>query len=355
MVSLLVIHRQKHPTYHRADEISNFLCRSNLFSDVACLSPKPGVVTDEGRLPLMWFKDILQFKNLHKKMFDVCWTDELSIAAFAKELRLLKLARKFVYDDPDYFPSLYSGWLKHLVEIMEARAARGADLVISISHELARMRIEQGANMVKIIPNGINYELLNKAYWLRTNRTYRVDFKPEKLIYIGSFELLGLTPYVLAEVFKKRPDAILILAGYGKLPKEFHKLGIMRNVKFLGTVPHNNLGDILASADVGLALLTSPAFNYGVPLKMVEYIAAGLPVITTAFKPLAKFVSENNVGMSVSNDVKKMAEAVLSLLNLSRNEYVELSHRAMKCAEIYDWQSLLRRYTRYIIECAEDD
>lgn len=354
MVSLLIIHRKKHPTYQRADEIAKFLMTSDSFNHKLLLPTNATVVTPTGRLPFMWLQDIFKFKRCCKATFDVCWTDELSVMAFARWLKTFGIAKKVVYEDQDLFPLHYSGVSKLIVYNLELTAMRNADLVISCSEELARLRVKQKARRVEVVPHGVNYQLFRKAYELRMKRVLEPDFKPRTLIYAGSFKTgwaVDLLPYILKRVVDKKPDAVLLLAGYGELSilKNFNELGVTKNVKFLGEVPHDHLPDVFAMADIGLATYTTLAAAYGVPLKIKEYMAAGLPVVASNFKSIAKFINEAKAGAVASADAEELTQVTLNLLSMSRREYIELSTRATDYVRSYDWGNLLKRYESLLI------
>jgi len=357
MVSLLIIHRKRHPLHQRADEIAKFLKASDMFAPRVLLSSTAKGVTPKGRLPFMWLTDIMRHKIDHKITFDVCWTDELSVAAFSKELRIFGIAKSFVYDDPDFFPTHYSGLSKLILYSLELRTIRNADLIISCSEELGRLRIRQKARKVEVVPHGVNYQMFRKAYETRIKRISRYGLKPTTLIYAGTLRsgyAMNILPNVLKKVVDKRPDTMLLLTGYGlsnSISKKFDELGIANNVKFLGRVPYERLPDFFGAADIGLATyVTSVSAAYGVPLKIKEYMAAGLPVVATDFRPLAKFINSAKAGIVASANAEELAAAILNLLELPREKYVDLSTRATEYARSFGWRNLLERYESLLVK-----
>jgi glycosyltransferase involved in cell wall biosynthesis len=75
------------------------------------------------------------------------------------------------------------------------------------------------------------------------------------------------------------------------------------NVSFTGAVPHEQMPAALAAADVGVAPFDVTAHKplalgfYWSPLKIFEYMAAGLPIVAPAIERIASLVSHNREGI----------------------------------------------------------
>ena len=73
------------------------------------------------------------------------------------------------------------------------------------------------------------------------------------------------------------PDAPIKLAG----PANSAPLGLPSNVKLLGSVPYSAVPSLLAGARIGLLPLSDSPSNRGrSPMKLFEYLAAGLTVVS---------------------------------------------------------------------------
>jgi len=120
-------------------------------------------------------------------------------------------------------------------------------------------------------------------------------------------------------------------------------LGIEDNVEILRQVPYHELPAILAKGEVGLAPypIDSPA-QFLVPLKIKEYCAAGLPIVTINVGETGSFVNENNVGLATKDDVGAYAEAIDHLL-ADRDLYKSKASAAVETARKYDWNLLFQR------------
>lgn len=105
---------------------------------------------------------------------------------------------------------------------------------------------------------------------------------------------------LLIEVAQQLPTVQFALAGgpeskliaYQQLVRQ-HQL---TNMTFLGYLPHNQLASLLQAADVLVYPHTNgEAATFTSPMKLFDYIAAGVPIIANAIPPLQEFKSQNVV------------------------------------------------------------
>lgn len=144
------------------------------------------------------------------------------------------------------------------------------------------------------------------------------------------------------------PDAAFVIAGEGDLMKGLSELaehlGIQRDVFFIGRC--EDVGRLLAVSDVGI--LSSKAEGFANAI--LEYMAAGLPVVATDVGGVREAIVEGETGYIVpSGDDQKMAEGIVQLLNnperarsmgeLGRSiveETFSFAHHLRNTVELYD-------------------
>jgi len=117
-----------------------------------------------------------------------------------------------------------------------------------------------------------------------------------------------------ALVYAAARDTAFVVAGEGPLLEPLRQLvsdlGLSDCVYFTGRC--ENVGDLLSVSDVGVLSSTSEGF----PNVLVEYMAAGLAVVTTAVGGAAEAVRDGWTGFVVApRDEKAMAARILHLLN----------------------------------------
>jgi len=110
------------------------------------------------------------------------------------------------------------------------------------------------------------------------------------------------------------PDTAFVVAGEGTLLEPLRQLatdlGIADHVYFIGRC--QNVADLLSVTDVGVLSSVSEGF----PNVLVEYMAAGLPVVTTDVGGAREAVSDGRTGFVVPpRDAEAMAARILRLLH----------------------------------------
>jgi len=116
---------------------------------------------------------------------------------------------------------------------------------------------------------------------------------------------------------KVLPEVQFILCGDGPLKKDLVEAARgMENVKFTGWIEGEQIATILAEADIGLAPYAEGA-PMSLPNKPFEYMAAGLPVISSLEGPLEEVLGKYKCGKCYkSGDVERLA----SLIRLCQNK-----------------------------------
>jgi L-malate glycosyltransferase len=122
--------------------------------------------------------------------------------------------------------------------------------------------------------------------------------------------LIAAAPAVLEQF----PDTTFVLVGEGEQRSHFEKqvrdLGFLQSFLFLGR--RSDIPEILASCDIAVL----PSRAEGLPNAVLEYMAAGLPVIASRVGGNAELVQDGVTGMLVpSEDSAALSAALLKLLS----------------------------------------
>jgi len=141
------------------------------------------------------------------------------------------------------------------------------------------------------------------------------------LVYVGGIsKLRGAIEMVRAlEYLNPSWDVRLDLVGKFEPPEleqELQALPGYRRVRFLGWMQPQDVYAHLAKVDIGLVCLhPEPRYMVGWPVKLFEYMAAGLPVVASNFPLWKEIVEGNRCGITVDPlDPKAIAQAVEYLL-----------------------------------------
>ena len=248
-----------------------------------------------------------------KRHYDVAIVDGPESALLAQFLKRTGRARFLIYYDIDYYPGQSPRWSGILAR-REQILCNVADAVASVSRPLAALREKQGARLAAVIPNGVDFARFNTANLIRKDH-------PLTLIYTGSLdERWGVDLSIRAMPLLRRqiPDIRLLIAGRGQAEQDLRQLalsmGVDDCVHFEGFVPYPDLPNLLAQADIGIATSRQNSFRlYASPLKIVENMAAGLPVICSGGGEAEKMIEESRAGLNIPFEPEAFAGAVQSL------------------------------------------
>jgi glycosyltransferase involved in cell wall biosynthesis len=299
------------------------------------------------------FRDFWTYANLRKRLeehYDVCILGHPRLAFVALRLKRLGKVDVLIYDDWDYFPGHRPGDLfwRYIMRHREHICVRSADGVVSVSRGLQELRRVQGAKQTAFVPNGVDYAIFGKAHQKTPH--------PPTLLYMGTLsKAWGADLPVQALPIIKRciPAIRYILLGRGpdeaKLRAMVKTLGLEDCVVFYGWQEYQHLPSFMAQADIGVATYRDYDFvRYAHPLKIIEYMAGGLPVIGTQVGgEVQTVIEEAAAGETIEFSREAFASAALDLLS-NRSKYELYSANAVTFARDYDWEQLLDRELAFI-------
>lgn len=143
----------------------------------------------------------------------------------------------------------------------------------------------------------------------------------------------------------KHPQSTLIIVGDGDarsgLEQLVTELGIEESVIFTGEVPFEDVPEYLRAFDIGLAYIRdSVQYRDQPPLKTVEYLASGLPVVGTDTPGNKRFLTDGENGRLTPDDIEAYADALAELVD-SAEEREQYSSRARDSVSKFDYRSIV--------------
>lgn len=168
-----------------------------------------------------------------------------------------------------------------------------------------------------------------------------------KLFYLGLLEApRGVAELITAVGLARRAgvEVELDLVGGGREAPDFRKLAqnlglIPSGVRFHGFLAHPEAIERMRHADVGVVPhYANESWNTTIPNKLFDYMAAGLPVLASDVKPVARIVEETGAGVIYADrDPEDAARALGELRDPAiRSGYAEAGLTAV--AERYNWE-----------------
>jgi len=194
---------------------------------------------------------------------------------------------RVVYFCVDEFAA-FDGYDARLIDALELRTLRRADVTLATSPALLEARRPETTTS-HYAPHGVDFEHFAKAR-ARTAASVPADLRDIPGPRFGYFGLLGA--YVdldlLARVARRRADWSFVLIGDAGC--DLAPLERISNVHILGGRPYESLPAYSRGLDVGLIPFRMSRLTRAVnPIKLREYLAAGLPVISAPLPAAMEF------------------------------------------------------------------
>jgi glycosyltransferase involved in cell wall biosynthesis len=233
-------------------------------------------------------------------------------------------ASRMVYDRMDY----HQGFETFAEEVVssERDLMTEADLTVVSSDWLDRDTARYTSRRV-LIRNATDYEhfAATPANVFRDERGRRT---------IGYFGAIAgwMDLDLVAAVANRYPDCLVLLIGHDQVGAA-RRLRRLPNVRFLGEVPYSELPHYLHGFDVCMlprrVLPLTEAMN---PVKLYEYLSAGLPVVAVDLPELRHFGDL----VYVASSPEKYLEDVGRALNESPGDSIVERRRAFAARQTWD-------------------
>jgi glycosyltransferase involved in cell wall biosynthesis len=246
------------------------------------------------------------------------------------------------------------GWGRWLERRAERPALLGADLVACGSEVVVDQALRMGVpgDRVLLTPTGVDLDVFGEAPDPAPLRQ-RLGLEGRFVVgWVGSFRRFhALEQAVVAAATV--PDAALLLVGDGPERARIGRLAQQRGVRavFTGTVRHDELPAHLAAMDAAVVLAPrGEPFHYS-PLKLAEYLAAGLPVVAPAIGQLPERLTHGVDALLVPpHDPVALATALRGLRD-DPEERARLGKAARAAAEAeWSWDHQVRRVAEAVAD-----
>jgi glycosyltransferase involved in cell wall biosynthesis len=218
-----------------------------------------------------------------------------------------------------YLKAVPRPWLRLLARRFSAAQCNAVDaLVVPTAPMLEVLRGYGIRAPATVIPTGLPEEAFRPGDGAAFRARHGIASGRPVLLFVGRVaheKNIGFLLEVLPHVLRERPEALLLIAGEGpargRLEAEVRRRGLAGQVRFVGYLERGQpLADCYAAGDV--FVFASRTETQG--LVLLEAMALGLPVVTTAVLGTAAVMADRRGGIVVPEDAGQFAAAVLALL-----------------------------------------
>ncbi|MDY0150704.1 MAG: glycosyltransferase [Candidatus Cloacimonas sp.] len=281
----------------------------------------------------------------------------LLIGKFLK--KPLKL--KVIFDIHEFYADAFSERVPLLLRYLAKqcylnllkRLQRGADGVFAVNQEILNQTIGSNADSwALVLPNYPVKNVWDYECNIPGALAQLCDMHFD-LIYIGGLTVnRGVLKILkMATLLKLEFPAlkILILGKFfdPQVEKEFtdsiNSYNLNAVIYYQEWIPAEKIGLLLKRSRFGLWFFNPKIdrLRLSTPLKVLEYLAAGLPVITVKTELMKALVEYNHLGVCSGYQSNKLAEATAKMLRLSDAEYENMSARCLKLTESkFNWEAM---------------
>ncbi|MEH7384299.1 glycosyltransferase family 4 protein [Bacillus sp. JJ1521] len=263
-------------------------------------------------------------------------------------LLLKKRGKKVIYDvhedvpeqvlSKEWIPGFLRKSISSIVKSVEKFASKRFDAVITATPTINNRFVTYNKNSVIVH----NFPILNELAGSVENS----DVKREDLLYIGGItKLRGIEEMVEAMgIVNQTIDSTLALAGKfspESLEDEMKSHPDWRYINHVGWLTRNEVKEQLSKSSIGLVLLRpEPRYVVSYPIKLFEYMSAGVPVIASNFPLWKGIVEGKNCGLCVDPlDPKSIADAIIWILQ-HPEEAKKMGENGRKAIENkYNWET----------------
>lgn len=237
-----------------------------------------------------------------------------------------------IHIDPD--PSGKFGFLLPLYKNLILKPLlNNADAIIFLTesqkwHFIKKYNLKN--RHMKVIPNGVS-----KEFYI-TRRTH--SQKVTKLLFVGRLSIQKNIPLMLEALKMVQCPVELHIVGEGDdrtiILQKIKELQL-NNVTLHGALYKTKLIDMYSQSDIFLF----PTNNEGMSLALLEAMAAGLPVITSALEQNKELLGQGALFVKTQN-AKRYAEAIDSVIR-NPAQLKQMSETNLKKAQTFSWDKVI--------------
>jgi len=310
------------------------------------------------------YASILYFKRRYKILHIHNMPDTLMLAALLPKLFGAKAILDIHDPMPNVFMSKYrqgsSSAIVRFFEVQEKISASLADEIITANPLFKDLLVKRGilAEKILVVNNIPNPQLFDRQQSGEETPGPTGKFT---LIFPGTIApryCLDVAIRALPKLSNEIPNLRLTIIGKHTQHSEdlaalASDLNVTEYINFVPFLPADQISSEIAKADVGIyTALPDPHMSIAMPIKVLEYVTMGVPVVASRLPILEAFFDDTGILFFSPGNIDEFARHVLNLYRnpslrkeLTRNATTSLSDK-------YSWKDEFNRYLRLIYKLA---
>lgn len=218
-----------------------------------------------------------------------------------------------IYDCYDDFSLLGCKVPNDQIKNAEVRLAKKSNIILAVSQVLAERLIKINPNTY-YFPNAVDFELFNKALNNDPPIAQEIEDIPKPIIgFTGNIFHHSIDFDLIYEVINKNRNWSFVFIGQiDKTKKEYSLLKRFSNIYFLGWKDYYELPDYLRGFDAAILPYKVDEFMKSAnPNKLYQYMAAGIPIVSTAIPEVMRFDGLVGIGKGITGFVEAIRRVLL--------------------------------------------
>jgi glycosyltransferase involved in cell wall biosynthesis len=243
--------------------------------------------------------------------------------------------------------------LESVAEAAEACSFQGADTVIAVSQEVRAHVISRGVppEKVVVIRNGVDTGRFHPGIDGKPARRM-LGLETEPVIgFIGSFKPWHGMDFLLdafARIMARHADVHLLAVGDGPMLEpakaQALRLGLGARASFPGRVPYHEIPACLAAMNFTVAPYMPQDDFYFSPLKIVESLAMGRPVVAPRIGQIESLIEHGQTGLLFRpGDLDECTACLASLIDHPERLRMMSDQASRKAMAEFSWSGVVRQ------------
>ena len=266
-------------------------------------------------------------------------------------IKIIRPKSKLIWDVHEYYPDMiplsnFLGklFLSLMCFIIEPIVSKYLIKLIITADKATAKRYLKWNNKVFVVHNYVEFDNssifdLNLVESIAT---------PPVFVYVGSISIDrgSNVLYMLADIISNFGGSLVLVGPIKDRASKDILQKKKKNLIYLGQLPHEQIPAVLKYSDVGvIPLKPIPKYHKNIPIKLFEYLAFGLPILSSRLKATCEFIIGDKVGECIEYDnLSDVHRAIFKILS----GYVEYQKNCLRASKKYSWKvakhTLLKAY-----------